>query len=121
MIRRILLVIFLIFVLLVLIIEWNFGYIKYGYETHCIKKEFSKSQNVACIKEMDLQKDFEACYDVYFTSSSNTNYVITHVQKKNNEIVFYKLFKVNEDSSWGDECKTGSTPLRTVLKEIGDY
>ncbi len=115
MIRKIFLVIFLIFLLLVLILEWKLGYIKYGYETHCIKNEFSKSENVAYITEMSSQKDFRVCYDVYFTSLSNINYVMTFVQIKNGKIVFSKLYKINEDSSWGDECKTESRNLRDVL------
>ena len=120
MMKKIILVITLIFVFFILILEWQLGYLQYVYETHCIKREFSKSENIVCITEMISQKDFKACYDIYFTSSSNTNYVISHVQIKNGEIVFYKLHKINKDFGCADECKTKATTLRDVLKNLHD-
>lgn len=110
-----------IIIVLLILIGCDCNFIKYNYETSRIKKQFNQSMNVINISKMVSQKDFDACYDIYFTSHHGIDFVITHVRIKNKEIIFYKIFKTDEDFNWLEECKTHSNTVDELLKEIDSF
>lgn len=120
-IKRIVRIFLLIFVLLLCWLIWELKYIPYAYETHCIKQQFLKNENVAHIDKMDSQKDFEACYDVYFTSKKGTKFVITNVQIKDGKIKFYTVSKTDDDFNRIQKFDPKSENLGNLLKEIDDF
>ena len=110
-----------IIIVLLILIGCDCNFIKYNYETSRIKKQFNQSMNVINISKMVSQKDFDACYDIYFTSHHGIDFVITHVRIKNKGIIFYKIFKTDEDFNWLEECKTHSNTVDALLKEIDSF
>lgn len=92
---------------------------RYSYETFLIKRQFA--QNNATIIKMIPQNDFYAKYDVYFTSDKEISFVITDVTFRDKEIVFRRVYKLDENLQWGDKIKLRGESLNAALKEIDNF
>lgn len=87
-------------------------------ETSRIKSFFLNNKNIQRIERMVSQKDFSACYDVYFTSNNGKKYVFLNVCIENEKIVFYKLFQIDSQYKRGTEIETDSYDVSEQLDKL---
>lgn len=70
---------------------------------------------------MPKQKDFDACYDIYFASNNDADFVIIRVRIENKEFLFYRIFKIDKFVDKLEECNTQSDTLNDILEEIDTF
>ena len=109
-------------IIFMLIISWSiYENIVFGEviaEKKAIKALFNHNKNVQKVVKMVSQKDFSACYTVYYISKNGEKYAFENVHIENNIIMFYKLYKTDSHYNWINKIETVSNIVAEQLENM---
>lgn len=87
-------------------------------ETAKIKSFFNNHISVQRVVKMESQKDFSACYNVYFISTNSERYVFLNAHIENDQIYFYKFYKTDSQFNWIKEVPVNSHLVSEQLDKL---